>query len=486
MNRRTFIKSAGIMAMSMTMASRTRAKSARMVGMQIGAPSFVDEGIENCLDNLQELASVNTLFAMVFSYKQGLSGRPWPPVDHGLQQKGAAFQGGYYARINPAYYRGTLFENDAQVLRAPDHGDFDVLGDVLPAAKKRGMKTIAWVADQIDDSIAPFASMYEVDLNGAVLDQVCFNNPHYRSFLTAMINDCVHSYEIDGLLWRSERWGALTHALRWDGKKKTEIPCFCPHCLEKGKNAGIDTNRVRAGYQALCQFVRQARSEIRPPQGYYAAFWRILLRYPEILAWDMFWYDSLREIYKLVYDTAKNIRPELLVGSAIPHSLSFNPFYRAVVDLQELAKYNDFLKIIAYHTDAGPRGTGYVDGLLNTYLADIPRDERLEFLYHIMGYQEGNFASLSARGFSPDYVFRESSAWVKEAQGTSLQIWPGIDIDVSPEQGNDPPRSRESVKEAVLAAFRAGAPGVVLSRMYSEMKLEHLRGAGDALRQLDN
>ncbi len=36
---------------------------------------------------------------------------------------------------------------------------------------------------------------------------------------------------------------------------------------------------------------------------------------------------------------------------------------------------------------------------------------------------------------------------------------------------------------AVLPAF-AGAQGVVLSRKYSEMQLDHLAGAGDAIREL--
>jgi hypothetical protein len=35
-----------------------------------------------------------------------------------------------------------------------------------------------------------------------------------------------------------------------------------------------------------------------------------------------------------------------------------------------------------------------------------------------------------------------------------------------------------------MAAFRGGAEGVILSRKYSEMRLENLRGAGDALREM--
>jgi hypothetical protein len=36
----------------------------------------------------------------------------------------------------------------------------------------------------------------------------------------------------------------------------------------------------------------------------------------------------------------------------------------------------------------------------------------------------------------------------------------------------------------VLAAFRAGADGVLLSRKYSEMKLANLRAAGAAVKQI--
>jgi hypothetical protein len=41
------------------------------------------------------------------------------------------------------------------------------------------------------------------------------------------------------------------------------------------------------------------------------------------------------------------------------------------------------------------------------------------------------------------------------------------------------------VKAAVLAAFKAEAPAVVLSRKYAEMKLPNLAGSGEALRELN-
>lgn len=491
LNRREFIKSGsgivtaitlGSVSASLLPASSKKANSTKMIGIQIGAPSFVDEGLEGCLDTIQERACVNTLFTMVHSYKEGLSGRTWPPVDHGRQQRSPKFHGGYYATVHPEYYKNTIFRDNPQILRAPDEGDFDVLASVIPAARKRGIKTIAWIADQIHDEIPQFQEMAEVDLHGRKLPQVCFNNPHFRSFLMAMVEDCVQSYEIDGLLWRSERWGALTNTLyKWDGAGNTTIPCFCPFCLEKGQSNGINIERVSEGYKTLTKYVADARAGKRPAEGYYAAFWRILLRYPEILAWEMFWYDGLREIYKLVYAKSKAIKPALPVGTAIPHSISFNPFYRAVVDLQELSKYNDFLKIIFYNMDAGPRCCNYVDDIFGTYLKDLSKEDRLLFMYGTMGFSEGSYEKIKSEGMSSDYVSRETKTWLEAARGTNLKVLSGIDVDVSPNNDNLL-RSREGVRDAVLAAFQAGAPGIVLSRMYSEMMLDHLSGVGDALR----
>jgi hypothetical protein len=459
------------------------------IGIQIGAPSFVDEGIEGCLERIQKHACVNTLFAFVYSYKEGLSGRTWPPVDHGRQKPSPEFHGGYYATINSHYYQDTIFRDNPQVLRAPDEGEFDFFSSILPETKKRGIKTIAWLADQIHEDIPQFQQMVEVDLFGRKINRVCLNNPNFQSFLKAMVTDCVTSYDIDGLLWRSERWGALTNTLyKWrgvqgEGGGRKVIACFCPYCLEKGKNKGINLTGLKEGYKKLAEFVGSSRSGERPVEGFYAAFWRILLRYPEILAWEMFWYDSLRETYQLVYDLAKSIKPDLPVGTAIPHSISFNPFYRAVIDLQELSKYNDFMKIIYYNMDAGPRCLNYVDTLYGSYLGDLSTDERLAFVYSIMGFSEGSYQTIKSKGMSADYVAKETKTWLEAAKGTNLKIFSGIDIDVSPSNDNLP-RTRAGVREAVKAAFNAGAPGVVLSRMYSEMMLDHLSGAGDAIREL--
>src|SRR6201988_731388 len=100
-----------------------------------------------------------------------------------------------------------------------------------------------------------------------------------------------------------------------------------------------------------------------------------------------------------------------------------------------------------------------------------------------MVLKESGYEQIPHTGLSPDYVYREAKRALEGVAGTKTLIWPGIDIDI-PTETNHSKCSPQSVKQAVLAAFRAGAPGVILSRKYSEMRLADLGGAGDAIREL--
>src|SRR4029077_9476603 len=112
-----------------------------MIGIQAGAVSFVDEGTERVLDNFQSLANINTIFLATFTYGRGIGGRQPPGSalpDHGKQEYDDNFHGGQFATPHPQYYRNTSIAPE----KAPDHGGYDVLVDVLPAARKRGVKVI--------------------------------------------------------------------------------------------------------------------------------------------------------------------------------------------------------------------------------------------------------------------------------------------------------------------------------------------------------
>jgi hypothetical protein len=96
--------------------------------------------------------------------------------------------------------------------------------------------------------------------------------------------------------------------------------------------------------------------------------------------------------------------------------------------------------------------------------------------------EEANLDKLPAAGLTAKYVGRETARAIADVKG-AVPIYPGIDIDL-PTRMSDKQTQPSDVKESVLAAFHAGAPGIVISRKYSEMRLANLAAVSDALREL--
>src|SRR5213082_277953 len=111
MDRRTFAKvAAGAVAPAPVAAQQEFVwpASKKMIGIQVGAVSFVDEGVDPVLDNFERLASVNTLFVATFTYGRGIAGRqvPGQPLpDHGKQVYDLDFHGGNFATPHAQYYK---------------------------------------------------------------------------------------------------------------------------------------------------------------------------------------------------------------------------------------------------------------------------------------------------------------------------------------------------------------------------------------------
>src|SRR5580698_3003330 len=216
MDRRTFIQSASAAALAAAVPAQKAAAApvtSKMIGLQVGAVSFVDEGVEKALDEFQNDAAINTLFVATFTYGRGIAGRqvPGQPLpDHGKQAYDTdTFYGGSYTKVDPKYFTNTPFKS----FRAPDFGDYDVLEAVLPSAKKRGLKTICWFEDVFRNDRPNIQELQEKELSGKNASTLCFNNPGYLNWLLGMAEMWSRSYDVDGIMWGSERQGALSNML---------------------------------------------------------------------------------------------------------------------------------------------------------------------------------------------------------------------------------------------------------------------------------
>jgi len=494
MNRRDFIKtSAGLTALAAAgplagLASAVAAeppRSRKTAGIKVGAVSFVDEGTEKVLDILQERGAIDTVYLTAFTYGRGLAGRqipghPFP--DHGAQETDEKFfHGGNYATPHLKFYRETVLKQT----RAPDHGDLDIVATVLPAAKKRGLRVICSIEDVFRGDVPGVKEVLEVDLQGRRAGGLCLCHPEVRAFWTGLATDLCESYDIDGILFFNERNGPLFNALGASHSQSiasSRVTCFCEHHQRAAKERGIDFERARQGYQKLDQFIQAALKDQRPGDGYFVEFWRLLVEYPEIIAWDRLFDAAKHQVLAEVNAAVKRVRTGLQVGFHLEHVNSFNPIFRATRSYADLATKADFLKVVVYNNCGGERYANFIRNVGSTVFRDVPKEELLRFNNHLLNYgDEAKLEDLATAGLSPDYVFRETQRALAGVQG-KCRILPGIDIGI-PTGKNSRKASPEDTIAAVTAAIKAGADGLILSRKYSEMQLTNLAAAGRAVRE---
>jgi hypothetical protein len=354
----------------------------------------------------------------------------------------------------------------------------------LPSAKQRGMRVFCSIEDVFRSDVPGVREVAEVDLAGRKTNTLCLYQPDVRAFWTDLATDLCKSYEIDGILFFNERNGPLLNALGASHAQRiasSRVTCFCEYHQRAAKERGIDYQRARQGYQKLDEFVRAALQGRRPNDGYFVEFWRLLVEWPEIIAWDRLFDAAKHQVLAEVNAAVKRVRPGLQVGFHIEHVNSFNPIFRATRSYADLASKADFLKVVVYNNCGGERYANFLRNVGSTVFRDVPKDELLRFNNHLLNYgSEAKLEDLAAAGLSPDYVFRETQRALAGVQG-KCKIFPGIDIGI-PTGTNSRKASADDTYAAVAAALKAGADGLILSRKYSEMQLANLAAAGRAVR----
>lgn len=484
----------------------------RLVAIQIGAVSFTDEGTGVVLDTVREQAGVNTVFLATPTWSRTTGGRaepgrPFP--DHGIAEYERDWRGGNYATMHPQYYANTIL---GAVGRASELSDWDMLETVIPEAKKRGMRSFAMMDESSHArqlrSYPNFLKCLEVDIWNKPARRPCFNNPDYRNWHLGMIEDYIKSYELDGIMWSSERPSPLDRLIQEPTRQGLGlITCYCIHCKALGEERGISWRRAQEGYRKLVLWNADIAGGAIPSDGAFVTFWRLLLTYPELLSWQSLWADGQHQMYRDIFGTVRAYRPEMKVGWNMPQSITFSPFFRASQNYADLSHIADFLKISTYGTVGGPRFHTFITGISRTVFGDADPEQVYPLMLKILGFDEALYQDLPQTGLSADYVRREIKRALVGGEGRCV-VYAGIDVDIptgQPEETDIPgPQlgdtamidhddtsgdglartTPQRVKAAVLAAFEGGAVGVVLGRKYSEMRLENLNGVRAALAQL--
>src|SRR5580765_2549565 len=257
-----------------------------LVGIQMGPHTMLDEGIDACLDLIQNTAAIDTVF--VYSHAYGGDLRKALNVlatDHGKPPRDQRTRNLplVWVKQHDQYFKDTTLRHPA-VDATFDYHDRDLFAEMMKPLRARGMKVYARILESGGHGIVNFNKVGTVNVNGRQTGTGCWNHTEYIGFWRATVEDLFRSYELDGYQWGAERASPLANILQ--NGTDNSATCFCQFCRARGKANGIDADRARKGFADVLAYVQGLRNnQLKPADGVAAEFLRILIRCPEVLAW---------------------------------------------------------------------------------------------------------------------------------------------------------------------------------------------------------
>ncbi|MFC2105279.1 hypothetical protein ACFLS0_00765 [Candidatus Bipolaricaulota bacterium] len=455
------------------------------IGMLVTTISFVDEGVDEVFDFLQKTIGLNAAMPAPYSHADTIAGRhygtEWEPArDHGKSED-INLVGGAFFPPDERYYRNTTIRD----FRAPDQvfADDELFSRIVEGANRRGIQLFPYILDNVGGhdsgprSVPGFSNVLEINLDKVKGPAPCINSENYRSWIYGMIEDLIRNYNIAGILWGMERKGPFDAV--FDGA----VPyCFCDTCCSLAAERGINVYKAQEGYRKFYELVNSPET-VDMPDGPFIEFIRLLFDYPQILEWETFWTDRyhgwMSEIYSLVHWLDGNREVGFLTWAYL-HS---KYLLRAQFDFRKIAKFSDWVLPLFTPNMDGFFLSKAVRGVTSSILNGVSPEQLLPVHYALMGFDEGPWKGLGERAFTANYTKAEVKRIIR-GLGDGTPVYPGIGIGFPTLERGQPRATRAQVIENTKAAFEAGAPGIAFRRSYVEMPLDHIRAAGEALREI--
>lgn len=279
----------------------------------------IDDHLPSTLDRWQREGGVNAVFVTTQS------------------------QAGYAATPHARFYATTIL--------GPPPPAGDRLTDILGQASPRGIAVYSALTETPAHDQARrtpgWVDVMEVDVFGRRGAQPCFRNSDYRSWWLSMTEDQVKSYPIDGLCFTVDRTSPLAGVLGPRGRdERPELSapgCFCTACQAQAARRQIDVDRAREGYRQLLDPTGPTALAVAGGENPAVVLFRILLRFPEVVAWESLWMQGYLGLQQQLFGAVKAVAPQLAVGWQISERYASSPLYRAQDQLAERARSADFL-----------------------------------------------------------------------------------------------------------------------------------------------
>jgi hypothetical protein len=263
-----------------------------------------DEGVESVLDNLQSLASVNSVYLISIMHyeKRPLTSPTFPhnPVRKTWQAEDSRCywhpEMKLYGRIKP------------QLSSFSWLNDTDWLEVLIRAARKRGLKTGAELSHTLVDMDTVKNDLLDCTLRD-INDEprvvwgrsypLCPNNPDVMEYTLALYTDLVKNHDIDFTQF-------CTITMLNGGADRGS--CFCKSCVEAAGKENIDLKKLQK------ELLANPNAE------------------PAFSQWQQFRFDTMSRYFRLIHTKIHEIRPdsELRFNDSFPHPETWGLDLKAV------------------------------------------------------------------------------------------------------------------------------------------------------------
>src|SRR5271157_5491092 len=311
-SRRSFLRLAGMTAAAAAAAPRP----AFEVSASLYAWDLHDEGIEKILDNLQQMAAVDSVYLIALMHYER---RPLTSAEFPHNPVRKMFQ----AEDSRAYW---LPDMKRYGRIQPRLSDFDWLNrtdwlrTLVEAARKRKLRTGVEISHTVIDgerAKAEFIDCVQRDINGQPIVfgrtyPICPNSPDARQYVLNLFSDLATRYDVDYL---------QTCTLPFMRGGVESGGCFCENCV---KTANFDLVKAQAVLK-------------RNPAAQ-----------PELGQWLELRKESLARYYKVMHDGIHAIRRDA--------ELRFNDCFNGPawgLDVKSLKPHLDSIRVCDYSEQTG-------------------------------------------------------------------------------------------------------------------------------------
>ena len=203
------------------------------------------------------------------------------------------------------------------------------------------------------------------------------------------------------------------------------------------------------------------------------------------MEWEKFWLERNKDLDKEIYGLVKWVNPKLSFGLNVWNRNHFNLIRKIQWPWKEQVKYSDWVKPITYQHQSGEIFEREINIFGKTILNNLTKSEVTSVFAKILGVNESSLDNLTQRGLDPDtYIYTQCKDAVRGVENEA-DVYMGIGIDAPRSTKEQAKCTPDIAYRSVLATYKAGGKGIVLSPNYSSMKLSNLDGVAKALKELN-